>query len=221
MAKVTNYSTLVSACKDAAENDSTEFSNYIDTAIGLTENRLNRETDVIDTVKVTAFTVSSGNKLISKPTDYRVPHGLVVITSAGRVPVTKKTKSYIDDYWPVSASTGSVKYYGDYNKTQFVLAGTPVSTYSAELTYDGDVSPLTSANPVNVFTSAAPDALFYGCMAELAAFQKDFRQVDYWENKYKASILSLNNQGRRQRRDDEENPSSTASGYNTLQDGSK
>jgi hypothetical protein len=101
------YSGLVSAIRALAEDDSTEFFNYIDVAIHLAQERLVKEIDVEGLHQTASASATTGVNTITKPSGYRLGFDLSYNTSSGRKFVTKKTDDFVKDYWPVAASTSS------------------------------------------------------------------------------------------------------------------
>lgn len=211
------YNGLVSAIKSVAEDDSVEFAAYIPVAIHLAEKRLTKEIDTEGLHLNTTIVATSGNNSISKPNGYRLGYDLSYTTSTGRKFVTKKTDDFIKDYWPVETSVGQPKYYADKNNTTFILAPTPSSSYSFDLSYLGEVSSLSTSIQSNYFTEFVSDGLFYATMSNMTEFMKDYESQVVWENKYNFAMQSTNNEGRRQRREDGMAPNNINKERNTLQ----
>lgn len=221
MAKISTYATLVSACKDLGEDDSVEYGNYIPTAIGLAEARINKEVDTLGHVLNATATVASGNNLVTKPSDWRSSFDTYIETSAGIVNLAHKQRSYVRDYWPVSASTGQPKYYADKNNTQIIVAPTPASSYTCYFDYNGPPAALTSASPTNYWTDYHPDVIFHATMVEMARFSRNGDLLAKEEAAYQASRDGMINEGRRQRRDDGSTPTNPEGGPNTLKEGDR
>lgn len=216
------YNGLVSAIKALAEDDSQEFEAYIPTAIHLAEQRLIKEIDTEGLHFTASVTATAGNPLVSKPSGYRLGYSLSYNTSVGREFVFKKTDDFIKDYWPQGSTStsafpfGQPKYYADRNNTQFIVGPTPVSGYVFEVEYLKEVSALSSTVSSNYFTEFASDALYYATMSNMAEFMKDYQIQPVWESKYDRAMQGINNQGRRERRDDGTPPSNPDVNRNTL-----
>ncbi len=216
------YNGIVSAVIALAEDDSVEFENYLPAAIFLAEERLIKELDVEGLKSLDYTTTSVGNRIVAKPSGYRFGHNFSCITSAGTKTLTKKSFDFIKDYWPfgnTSSSSypyGQPKYYSDNDNSGFIVAPTPSSAYIVEIQYVKQVSALSSSIQTNYFTEFAPDALFYGTMSNMAEFMKDYQIQTVWEAKYERAMQNINNQGRRERRDDATVPNNTKINKNTL-----
>lgn len=217
MAKITSYSTLVTAIQDAAENDGAEFLAYIPTAIDLAEQMMFKELDLPEfTTKVTGSLTSSNNK-ISKPTGYHHMR-FFNITQANDAKkfLKKRNEDFLLDYWPNENVTGTPKYYSDSSDTEFILAPTPDSGYSYEMKYVKKPDSLTSSNTTNYYTTYCPDIIFYATMLQMSIFMKSEMGLDKWAKAYIASRDSWNNSNRRTRRDDGEVPNATNPSPNTV-----
>ena len=60
------------------------------------------------------------------------------------------------------------------------------------------------------------DALFYATMGEMCAFARSYTGQQFWDQKYLNAALGINNEGRRERRDEAKRPSNPEGGVNTL-----
>jgi hypothetical protein len=195
-----SYNNIILAVQELAEDDSLEFQNYIPTAIFVAEQRLRKDLDNIFLTRNVVVNGTAGNAFVQKPSNFLVVLDLVYENDGTVYPLDRKSKSYIRDYWPVSASTGDPKYYADYDTSNFIVAPTPVSAVDFILNYQAYPNPLNSLNQTNEFTTYAPAALFYAVMSAMSEFMKDYQTQQIWEAKYSIEIATLQNQARRERR---------------------
>lgn len=205
MARITNYPTLVTAVVDELEDSSTEFTDYIPVAIDLAEQRLTRQIDTYGLVAKATVSTSASDNLITKPSDYRLPFELIQKNSDGSInTLVKVTDEFINEYWNNPTSTSAVlKYYADEGKDNFVIAPTPTSAYTLILKYLSRPSVLSASNLTNYYTDFCGDALFYATTKEMCRFTKNYELMQLYEEETLNSILSINNEGRRSRRDDD------------------
>ena len=138
------------------------------------------------------------------------------ITYATYINLLQRTDEYINDYWNVSASTGTPQYYARRNNVTVLIAPTPVSTFNGEVVHISRPTTLTSTTNTNYFTDYCYDALFNGSMVEAMIFNKNYTAVPLFEGRYVEAIQSLRNQSRRTRRDDMQNPTSPAGADNPI-----
>ena len=214
---INNFTTIVSAIVDEFEDDSLEFRNFIPKAIDLAEQRLTREVDTVGIKSITTVRTSTGERFLDKPSGYRFSYNLSYLNGDGEiVKLDKKTDDYIRDYWNVPTSTSAPSYYSEYDEDTWLIAPTPDGNYNVEVSYHKRPTAITTASPTNYFTSVMPDALYYATAVEMCRFARMFDRIQKYEQNYSRSMTGVNNEGRRQRRDDEEQPSSPETSQNTL-----
>lgn len=217
------FNGLVSSIKALAEDDSTEFEAYVPTAIFLAEENLIKKIDSDRIQAVTTVTAVQGNNILNTPSGMRFLKDIHFVTSAGSlIQPTMKTNEYIRDYWPVGNTSttgypnGQPKYFGNDKDGEWVIAPTPVSAYKFTVNYVKQVVHLSASNQTNYFTSNAADALFYGTMVGMSEFMKDYTALPVWTQRYNDAVEGLNNEGRRNRRNDSFAPDNPRGEQNTL-----
>jgi len=149
-----------------------------------------------------AGTVSLNDRVrIVRNVNYKVSTGTTVTN------LLQRTVEYVNDYWPVSASTGTPRYYTRRNNSSIKIVPTPVSALTVEIQTQSLPLPLASATGTSVtisnyFSEYCYTALFAGCMIESTMYMKDWNTLPVWQNEYQNAILTLQNQARRTRQDD-------------------
>lgn len=211
-----NYTYLVNDIIQATENDGSEFAAYIPKMVNRVEDRLTRALDDYGLVTATSIALTSGTNTLTLPNGTLIIKNLHIKDAGSKIALLQRTDEFINDYWPVSASTGTPKYYARKTNTNIVFAPTASVTYSGELVYVVKPSALTSANQNNYFSDYCYDALFYGCMIEATNFMKNYSVTQVYEQQYQNAVEGLRNQSRRTRRDDMEVNASPAGGDNTI-----
>lgn len=205
MSTYSTYSDIVTEVQNALAETGQDFVDYIPTAIGLATDRLVREVNLL-AVKTDKDTVTTtiGNRIASKPTDWRFTKDLFLVRSDGtEVKLDKKTDDYIRDFWPDSSVTGEPIYYGEWSDTEVILAPTPDQVYDLEYTYAPEITPVSSTNATNIFTDKCPDVYYKAILYELVLQLKLYSQASLYENDYRRSLAAINNQGRKEMRDDD------------------
>lgn len=214
---INNFTTITSAIVDEFEDDSLEFRSFIPRAIDLAEQRLTREVDTVGIRSITTIRTSTGKRFLDKPDGYRFSYNLSYVNSDGEIAkLDKKTDDFLRDYWNVPTSTSAPAYYAEYDEDTWLIAPTPNGNYNVEVCYHGRPTALTSSNTTNYFTSVMPDALYYATAIEMCRFARMFDRIQRYEQEYTRTLTGVNNEGRRQRRDDEEQPRSPETSQNTL-----
>ena len=213
-----NYTYLVTDLIEATENDGSEFVSAIPKMVNRVEERLTKALDDFGLVTTTTVTLSAGKNSLTLPSETRYVKNLRIEDSGTKINLLQRTDEFIYDYWPVSASTGTPKYYAKKTNTNVIVAPTASATYSGELIYVARPTTLTSVNQTNYFSDFCYDALFYGCMVEAGDFMMNYTVSNYYEQRYNNAVELLRNQSRRTRRDDMEAPASMF-GENTINGG--
>jgi len=212
------YSSLTQDLKDWMENDGTEFSNETDNFIGLAEQRIVRDIDpqAFTTSAYSSFNVN--DRFVTKPTDALIiRHILYLDSDSKRNFLEKKTDEFIYDYWPTSATTGTPKYWTDYNDTELLVAPTPSAALTIEMSYVQRLDTLSSSNTTNWLTINSQELLLFGSLMEACTFTKSREDLQIYSQRYKAAVDSINNQTRRRRRDDYNAPANVMGESNIQQ----
>ncbi len=214
----TTYSTLVAQIKDTAENDGTDFSSAVPSFITRASERLTKEIDLLGLTRYSNSTFIVGDPFVSKPVNSRIIRDLNYVTAEGtRIQLVQMTNEYLNDYWPNRTSVGSPRYYANYGYDRVMVAPAPSSTSTLEMSYVVEPTALASTtNETNYFTDYCANALFYGAMVEACFYMKNPSAASYWEQQYARETAALNNEARRQRRDDDEIPANPAGGEDNL-----
>ena len=219
-----NYSYLKTDLVNTTENDSTEFSTQVSAFVKRTEFRMIRDLDDVGLDEFTNISVSSGNAgTVSLNDRTRIVRNVNYVVSSGTstTNLLQRTTEYVNDYWPVSASTGTPRYYSRRNNSSIRIVPTPTSVITAEIQTQSQPLALASATGTSVTTSNyfseyCYDALFAGCMVEATMYMKDWTTLQIWQAQYQTAVDSLRNQARRTRQDDMEVAASPAGGPDTL-----
>ena len=214
-----NYTYLVNDIIEASENDGTEFVSYIPKMVNRVEERLTKTLDDYGLVTATSVSLPANQNLLTLPTGTLIIKNIHIKDAGTKIALLQRTDEFINDYWPVSASTGTPKYYARKTNSQILFAPTASATYGGSIVYTVKPSALTSANQTNYYSDYCYDALFYGCMIEAMDFMKNYTVSNVYEQRYENAVTALRNQSRRTRRDDMEAPASPAGGDNPITGG--
>ena len=219
-----DYAYLKSDLINTTENDSTEFATQVPFFINKAELRITKDIDDVGLDEYVNVSVSAGNAgavplndrvRIVRNVNYKVSAGMAVTN------LLQRTIEYVNDYWPVSASTGTPRYYTRRTNSSIKIVPTPDSATTVEIQTASQPLALASATDTSVTTSNyfseyCYDALFYGSLIEATMYMKDWETLQVWQAEYQNSIQTLRNQARRTRQDDMEVAASPAGGPNTI-----
>jgi len=221
---MSDYAYLKTDLINTTENDSTEFAVQVPFFINKAELRITKDIDDVGLDEYVNVSVSAGNAgavplndrvRIVRNVNYKVSAGTAVTN------LLQRTIEYVNDYWPVSASTGTPRYYTRRTNSSIKIVPTPDSATTVEIQTASQPLALASATDTSVTTSNyfseyCYDALFYGSLIEATMYMKDWETLQVWQAEYQNSIQTLRNQARRTRQDDMEVAASPAGGPNTI-----
>ena len=215
-----NYTYLVNDILETTENGSSEFLSSIPKMVNKAELRLTKDLDDYGLVAYTSVAVSSGKNIVNLPQGTRILKNFNIVSNGTKINLLQRTDEFINDYWPVSASTGTPEYYARRDNTTIIVAPTPVLTISGQVVHISRPVTLASATPNNYFSDFCYDALYNASMVEALLYMKNYEPMSIYETRYKEALAALLNQSRRTRRDDMQAPASPAGGDNTIIQGS-
>ena len=116
------YSTLKSALKDYTQNDETSFVSNLPLFIRLAE-------------KNASGNMSASNQFLACPSDFLASNSLTITNSSNFEYLQFKELEFVQSYNPNSATTGTPKYYAQFDVDHFLIAPTPDSGYTVNLSY--------------------------------------------------------------------------------------
>ena len=215
-----NYTYLVNDIIESTENDNSDFTSAIPKFVNRAELRLTTDLDDYGLVTHTSVAVSSGKNVVTLPSGTRIIKNVNINNAGTKINLVQRTDEFINDYWSVSASTGTPEYYARRDNTTILIAPTPVSTVDGIVVHISRPTTLSSATNTNYFSDFCYNALYNASMVEALLFMKNYEAIAVYESRYKEDVLALRNQARRTRRDDMESPANPAGGDNAILQGS-
>ena len=215
-----DFNSLVSIIIETTENDGSEFVGALPAMIQRAQEKMQNDLDDQGLVSYASVAVSGATAEVSVPVGGEIIKTFSIEVGGARTQLKHRPYEYLLDYWPVSASTGTPRYYGFKTNTQIRVAPTPSATVDSQIGFIAQVTTITSASPTNYFTIHCENALFYASMVEASLFMKSFNTTAAWQQEYQGEIDRLRNRARRSRQDDMQTSFSPAGGPNTLVKGS-
>jgi len=215
-----DFNSLVSIIIETTENDGSEFVGALPAMIQRAQEKMQNDLDDQGLVTYASVAVSASSAEVSVPVGGEIIKTFSIEVGGARTQLKHRPYEYLLDYWPVSASTGTPRYYGFKTNTEIRVAPTPSATVDSQIGFIAQVTTITSASPTNYFTIHCENALFYASMVEASLFMKSFNTTAAWQQEYQGEIERLRNRARRSRQDDMQTSFSTAGGPNTLVKGS-
>ena len=192
------FATLKTAIQDYTDNSETTFVNNLSIFIKESEERILKNVQLSLFRKNSTGSTTSSNKYLAMPSDFLAPFSLSVLSSSAHEFLEFKDVNFIQTFTPNPATTGTPRYYAIFDVSNFILAPTPDSTYTAELHYYYRPASLTAGSDSGTtwLSENAPNALLYGCLVEAYTFMKgDPDLLNTYNQRFTEAILSLKNFG--------------------------
>ena len=188
------YAILVQDIKDLTENNSSDFATQADEFIETTEIRLSREIkNCPELFKHQTSTLTISDPFITKPSDLISMVSFQVLSSAAaRTGLEYRDVSFINEYWPTRTSTGTPKYYADWDDDYLIVAPTPSAALTIEMNYRKRFDAITGSSTTSWLTANAYDALLYGSLIEAAIYDKNPQMMQIYEKRYTEALQSIN-----------------------------
>jgi len=127
--------TLRDAIKNYSENNETSFVNNLDLFIRLAEERILKTVQLNVFEKNVSGTMTSSNQYLACPSDFLAPNSLTITNSSSYSYLQFKEKEFVQTFTPNPATTGVPRYYAQFDVDNFVIAPTPNSGFTVDLSY--------------------------------------------------------------------------------------
>ena len=191
------FTTLKTAIQDYTQNTETTFVSQLSRFILNAEERILKEAQLDVFRKNASGVTTSGNKYLSKPSDFLAQNSLSVISSSENKFLLYKQVTFLQDYNPNPATTGLPLYYADWNDQSFLLSPTPDANYNVELHYFfRPVSITASGDGTSYLGNNAELALLYGSLVEAYTFMKgEADLLQLYNTRFQESLLWIKNLG--------------------------
>ena len=168
------FTTLKTAIQDYTQNTESTFVTNLPTLIVQAENRIVKSVELPNFRKNVTGTLTSSSPYLSTPTDYLYPFSLAVLDSSSNYEyLLNKDVSFIRQSFPSASTTGTPKFYAQFDDDTFIIAPTPDSNYTVELHYFYIPTSITaSSDGTSWLGTNATEALLYASLVEAYTFMK-------------------------------------------------
>lgn len=163
--------------------------------INLAERRIARELKIQGFINVVTGTLNIGQSVYSKPDRWRDTVSMNIgtgVQSNDRKIVFGRSYEYIRSYWPNSGSTGTPRFYADYDYSHWLIAPTPDAEYPFEILYYELPPLLDDSVQTNWITEYAPQLILYATLVEATPFLKNDERIQVWQDMYDRAAAMLN-----------------------------
>jgi hypothetical protein len=191
------FTTLKTAIQEYTDNTETTFVSQLSRFIINAEERILKECQLDDFRKNVTGSATQSNKFLTKPTDFLAPFSLSIVNSSANEFLEYKHVTFLQDYTPNPATTGTPKYYGDWDEDTFLLAPTPDASFTAELHYFYRPQSITASDDGTSWLGTNAElALLYGALVEAYTFMKGEQDLlTLYNGRFQESIQWLKNLG--------------------------
>ena len=191
------FTTLKTAIEDYTQNTESTFVGQLSRFILNAEERILKECQLDVFRRSSQGSATSGSEFLSKPPDFLAQNSLSVINSSSKEFLLYKQVTALQDYTPNPTTTGTPKYYADWDSGSFLLAPTPDSNYTMELHYFyRPTSITTSGDGTSWLGTNAELCLLYGSLCEAYVFMKGEPDLQKeYTDRFLESIQWLKNLG--------------------------
>ena len=191
------FTTLKTAIQDYTDNAESTFVSQLSRFIINAEERILKECQLEDFRKNVTGSATQSSKFLTKPTDFLAPFSLSAVNSSANEFLEYKHITFLQDYTPNPATTGTPKYYASWDEDTFVLAPTPDANYTMELHYFYRPQSITaSSDGTSWLGTNAELCLLYASLVEAYTFMKgepDLLQL--YNSRFLESLQWLKNLG--------------------------
>ena len=109
------------------------------------------------------------------PTEFSIIRSVMIYPAAGsgdRTYLEQRDVTYMNEYWPDRSSTGTPKYYSQWDQNTIYVVPTPSAAFYVEVGLTKLPTRLSSSNTNTWLSDNAPALLLYGCLVEAFKFLK-------------------------------------------------
>ena len=192
------YATLKTALQDYTENDETTFVTDLPDFIRLAEERILKATQLNVFQKNVSGNMTSSNQYLACPSDFLAPNSLTLSNSSVFEFLQFKDLEFVRSYNPNASTTGTPKYYAQFDVDNFLLAPTPDSSYTVNLNYFYRPTSITAGTDSGTtwLSENAELALLYGSLIECYVYMKgDGEVMNMYNTRFTESIVRLKELG--------------------------
>tara|TARA_Y100000114_G_scaffold113908_1_gene107901 strand:- start:1474 stop:2118 length:645 start_codon:yes stop_codon:yes gene_type:complete len=188
------FTTLKSAIQDYTQNTESTFVSNLPTLIVQAENRIIKSLELPNFRKNVTGTLTASNPYLSAPSDYLYPFSLAVLDGSNNYEyLLNKDVSFIRQAYPSASTTGTPKFYAQFDDDTFIVAPTPSTGLTVELHYFYKPESITVASSGTTWLGTnATEALLYGSLVEAYTFMKGEPDIlANYENRFKEALGKL------------------------------
>jgi len=193
------YDSLMDDLQVYCERSDEPFLSQRPRMIMMAENRLASEVRGLGFQKYVTF--NNAANTFPKPERWRETISLNVTVNSERVFLQKRDYDYCRTFCPNPSTTGTPRYYADYEYEHVLVVPTPAASYPMEMAYYERPAPLSSTNQTNWTTQYAPQLILYACLLEAQPFLKRPERTQEFQALYDRALQGMGIESQRRTTD--------------------
>lgn len=193
-----SFTTLKTDIQDWLDNNTTELAGQLDQIIQ------NAEDQIADDVTEDAFFSSTsgemtiGDETIIKPTGERGIRYFQITSGSSVIQLERREVTFLKEFYPSTSTTGTPKYFGELNATEFLVAPSPSAAHAYEIGFTQRLPRLSVSNTTNFLTDNAYQLLLYCCLSHASAYVKFPEAAAMYAQFYERALAGVNKRYARQ-----------------------
>lgn len=193
-----SFITLKTDIVDWLDNNTTELSGQLNQIIQ------NAEDQLADDVTEDAFfdketgSLSVGDNTVTKPSSERGIRYFQIVSGSTIIQLERRELTFLREYYSSTTTTGTPKYFGEYDSSSFLISPSPSAILSYEIGYTQRLPRLSTGNVSNFYTSNAYQLLLYCCLSHASAYVKYPEAAAMYAQYYERALAGLNKRYGRQ-----------------------
>jgi hypothetical protein len=199
MAEITTYASLCDELADAFERgqnatDDPIVWDNIGRVINRAERRIAYDLKVQGNQETVVGAFAATVAVVDKPNNWLRTISINFGSGTGnntRTILQARSYEFLTTVYPDRTSTGTPKFYADYDLEHWLIGPTPSASSPIEILYYGLPELLDDANQSNWVSDTIPHILFAACCVEMAMFLKDDQRAAGFIGVYKESLGAL------------------------------
>lgn len=171
----------------------TDISDVIDNFIELAENEIDKRLMLRNNELRATATMSTTDRFLALPDRFLKMRRLTLINGSLNYEIAYRSPEQMT----IQDSAGRPKFFTVGSQLEFER--TADSAYTLEMQYFSRIVPLTSSNTSNDTLTDYPDLYLWGCLTQLALWEKDVEMALTYQGKFDRAIDEANKQERKGR----------------------
>lgn len=188
---INTYSLLKQALQNWSHR--TDINDIIDDVIHLAENDIDKRLLLRTNEQRATATMPTTDRFLVLPAGFLKMRRLTLINGSLNYEISYKAPEQMR----VNNTAGKPRYYTITSEIEFDRV--PDSAYTLEMSYFAKTTALTSTNTTNDVLTDYPDLYLYGCLLQIAMWEKDTESMMMYQSKFDMAMDLANKQERQGR----------------------